>query len=113
MSLTDALSRLLFLNEGHVSSSQRFALHTVTAVYNEEYSYNGDGGNRWLAYNKGLEYLFEQHADNSTATPPSGTRCAAHTAEVPVSSGRMWKIHPSSGSVTSSDSAEPSKEPAP
>ena len=44
--VSDALSRLLFLNEGHVSSSQRFALHTVTAVYNEEYSYNGDGGNR-------------------------------------------------------------------
>ena len=72
--VSDALSRLLFLNEGHVTSSQRFALHTVTAVYNEEYSYNGDGGNRWLAYNKGLEYLFEQHADNSTATPPSGMR---------------------------------------
>ena len=31
----------------------------------------------------------------------------------PVGSGRMWKTQPSVGSVTSSDSAVPSNDPAP
>ena len=35
---------------------------------------------------------------------PSGTLCATHTADEPVSSGMTWKIHASNGSTTVSAS---------
>lgn len=67
------LKTLRFKNEaGVVKSQDVYELRSIHSIYNEQYSYRGNGSYEYHA-NQYVNYLFKQTSDG-TATPPNGMR---------------------------------------
>jgi len=68
------LGQLRYLNRGAVTSADRYELHAVRTIYNEDYSYLGTGTQPDAGYHIGgtQPYLYKVNATANPSGPPAG-----------------------------------------
>jgi hypothetical protein len=75
-SYPDLIAALRFKNSGTVRASERYALKTIRSIYNEGYTYQGQGNRAWTNLGHaaggtdGLDYLFKISPPASSSEDP-------------------------------------------